>query len=195
MSFILASTSPTRQSLLRHAGVAFEVASPQVDEAALRRQNPLWQVHAVAPALAAAKACDVSQTNRSALVLGADQTLICDGEVFGKPADREQARVQLKRLRGRTHVLQSALCCARHGKSIWSCSETAELTMRDWSDAFLETYLDRMGTDISGSVGGYRIEGLGIQLFRAVRGSHDVILGLPLLPLLDLLRDEGIVAR
>jgi septum formation protein len=194
MTVILASTSPTRQLLLTNAGVTFVTARPDVDEDRLRSANPQWRPDDVAPALAQAKAVAVSGLRPDALVLGADQTLICDHRLYAKPRDEADAREQLTALRGRTHILHSALCCARNGIAVWRHEARAELTMREWSPAFLDQYVAKLGADILTTVGGYKIEGLGLQLFSHISGDHSVILGLPLLPLLEFLRSEGEIA-
>lgn len=194
MTVILASTSPTRQLLLTNAGVSFATARPDVDENRLRSANPQWRPDDVAPALAQAKALAVSGLRPDALVLGADQTLICDHRIHAKPLDVADARKQLAALRGRSHTLHSALCCARNGSVVWRHDARAELTMRDWSPAFLDQYIAKLGGDILTTVGGYKVEGLGLQLFSRISGDHSVILGLPLLPLLDFLRSEGEIA-
>jgi septum formation protein len=194
MTVILASTSPTRQLLLTNAGVSFATARPDVDEERLRSANPQWRPDEVAPALAEAKALAVSDLRPDALVLGADQTLICDHRLYAKPIDEADARKQLAALRGRAHILHSALCCARNGSVVWRHDARAELTMRDWSPAFLDHYIAKLGKDVLTTVGGYKVEGLGLQLFSRITGDHSVILGLPLLPLLDFLRSEGEIA-
>jgi septum formation protein len=124
------------------------------------------------------------------LVLGADQTLAFGARAFSKPADREAARDQLITLRGKTHVLHSAVAVARDGAMVFEHYDSAQLTMRTFSDDFLDHYLDAAGDAVSTSVGAYQVESLGIQLFSRVDGSHFTILGLPLLPLLDFLRRE-----
>jgi septum formation protein len=191
MTLILASTSPTRQLLLTNAGVSFLAVRPDVDEDRLRSTNPQWHPDQVAPALAEAKALAVSQSHSEALILGADQTLICDDRLYTKPIDEADARRQLMALRGRTHVLHSALCCARNERVVWRHDTRAELTMREWSPEFLDHYVARLGSDILTTVGGYKVEGLGLQLFSRISGEHSVILGLPLLPLLEFLRSQG----
>jgi septum formation protein len=194
MTVILASTSPTRQLLLTNAGVSFTTARPDVDEDRLRSANPQWRPDDVAPGLAEAKELAVSGLRPDALVLGEDQTMICDHRFYAKPIDKADARKQLVALRGRTHVLHSALCCARHGSVVWRHDARAELTMREWSPAFLDQYIAKLGEDILTTVGGYKVEGLGLQLFSRISGDHSVILGLPLLPLLDFLRSQDEIA-
>jgi septum formation protein len=190
---VLASGSAIRAQLLRAAGVAFEVRRPPVDEeavkAALRAQglSPRDQ----ADALAEAKAVAVSRLQPGCFVLGADQMLALEDAVFDKPADRAGARAHLQRLRGRTHRLISAAVIARDGEPVWRRIETPSLTMRAFSDAFLEAYLDQVGEAAYASVGAYQLEGLGAQLFARIDGDYFSILGLPLLAVLDFLRENG----
>jgi septum formation protein len=191
---VLASTSPTRQAMLRSAGLHFTAASPQVDERALVANNPQWLPRETATKLAEAKAIDVSQHHAGALVIGADQVLALGDRIFGKPRDRAHCRQQLHELRGRTHALISAVVLARNGQKVWSYADEAQLTMRDYSDGFLDSYLDAIGDDCTTSVGGYKIEGRGVQLFQRVAGDHFTILGLPLVPLLARLREAGEIA-
>lgn len=128
-----------------------------------------------------------------ALVIAADQILDCEGEWFDKPEDRVQARADLERLRGRTHRLVTAACAARAGALVWRRGEVAKLTMRPFSAAFLESYMALVGDDICLSVGGYRLEGPGVQLFSRIEGDYFAILGLPLLALLEFLRENRVM--
>jgi septum formation protein len=191
---VLASTSYTRQAVLKAAGLSFDAVSPQVNETALVAANPHWSPAETALKLAGAKALAVSATAPSAVVIGADQVLALENRVYAKPRDSAECRMHLRELRGRTHRLISSAVCAREGRVEWSCTAEACLTMRDFSDAFLESYLVAVGQDCTTSVGGYKIEGPGIQLFENVVGDHFTILGLPLLPLLDYLRSCGEIA-
>lgn len=191
---VLASTSATRQAMLRHAGLDFTATAPVVDEAALVAANPRWMPRETALKLAEAKAIDVSRRDPGAHVIGADQVLALGNKIFGKPRDRVHCHAQLKELRGQTHVLISAVVLAKDGKTIWTHTDEAQLIMRDFSDEFLEDYLDAIGDDCTTSVGGYKIEGRGVQLFQSISGDHFTILGLPLVPLLVRLREAGDVA-
>ena len=188
---ILASGSATRLQMLRQAGIVLTAECPGVDEDAVKQagrqaaEGAAW----VAATLAELKAHRVSQRHPRALVLGADQMLSCEGEWFDKPVSRAAARDQLSRLRGRTHQLISSAVMVCDGERVWQATGQAELTMRPFSDKFLERYLDQAGDDVLHSVGAYRIEECGIQLFSKIDGNHFVILGLPLLPLLAYLRD------
>lgn len=192
---ILASKSASRQNLLRGAGVAFETRGSGVDEdvtkARILKQG--GGPKEVAEALAAEKALAVSRT-APGLVIGADQTLDFEGALIDKAASLAEARERLWAMRGRTHYLHAALAVARDGVVIWTLTETASLTMRPISDAWLDGYLDRAGEQLLNSVGCYQLESEGVQLFSAIEGDYFAILGLPLTPLLDLLRREGALA-
>ena len=194
MSLILASASPIRRTLLRSAGLSFEVVPAEIDERAA--EQPLLAAGAtfedLALALAMAKAASVSERRSGDLVVGADQVLDFMGERLTKPADMDAARRQLLRLSGRTHQLHSAVACARDGEIVWHSVETATLKMRPFEPAALGRYLARAGEAARQSVGAYQLEGLGVQLFEAIEGDYFAILGLPLLPLLGFLREEGV---
>jgi septum formation protein len=198
VELILASRSVARQHLLSAAGLVFRVVPSTVDEQAirseLRRLGGPCSASQIAEQLAAAKARQVSRDHRSALVIGADQVLALGQEVIPKPGDVAEARHILLKLRGKTHHLHTSVALARAGDALWSHGETAELTMREFSSAFLSDYLARCGPDICNSVGAYEIEALGVQLFERIAGDHFAILGLPLLPLLGELRARGILA-
>jgi septum formation protein len=194
---ILASASRARAQLLRNAGLRFEVDPADIDEAAIRSTLGSGTDAAtpsdVAVVLAQTKASTVSARHPDALVIGADQVLVCDGELFSKPQDRTAARDQLVRLRARSHALISAVSCAVNGSVDWYHEETAHLTMREFSNAFLGTYLAEAGDALTTSVGAYQIEGPGIQLFSSIDGDYCTVLGMPLLPLLAYLRTQTIV--
>jgi nucleoside triphosphate pyrophosphatase len=194
MTVILASTSSIRQAVLKHAGVEFTARSPLADEALLKKTLGVAKPADLAMALAEAKARSISGPESLDLVFGADQVLDLAGAVFDKPHDLAAARTQLSALRGKTHELHSALACARGGEIIWRCAATARLTMRSFSQAFLDSYVTRLGVEATRSVGAYQLEGEGIQLFEKVDGDYFTILGLPLLPLLALLRERGELA-
>ena len=190
---ILASASETRRRLLDAAGIAAAVDPPGVDEQAIktRAREAGMGPDALALALAGAKASAVSQRHAGALVIGADQLLVCGTRVFDKAGTAEQAEETLKFLRGRTHRLISAVILACDGLTIWRHTENAWLTMRPFSDTFLARYLEDAGDEVLTSVGAYRIESRGIQLFSQIAGNHFTILGLPLLPLMKVLREQG----
>ena len=144
--------------------------------------------------LADAKALHVAREEPEAVIIGCDQLLVCDGRWFDKPTDLDEARAHLQALRGRTHTLVTAVLC-RHGKKLlWQTVAKPGLTMRNFSDAFLETYLSFEAASLTSTVGAYRLEGLGVHLFASIEGEHAAILGLPLLDLLGFLRQHGMLA-
>ncbi len=194
---ILASGSATRRAMLEAAGLSIVADAPDLDESVIKLSCRAQGVSAgeTARMLAVAKATHVASRHPGRIVLGADQMLECDGVWFDKPADRAAAARQIAKLSGRTHTLFSAVAAIRDDAVIWRAVESAELTIRPLSPAFIEAYLDQVGDGVLGSVGGYQVEGVGIQLFSAIRGDHSTILGMPLLALLEFLRDEGVVAR
>jgi septum formation protein len=193
MPLILASKSPFRAQILRNGGISFRAEAAEIDERAT--EAPLLKSGAapeeVASILAEAKALDVSGRLPDALVLGADQTLSLDDELFHKPADMEAARRHLLKLSGKTHILSSALVLARRGGTIWRDVSVARLTMRKLSPSFIGQHLARVGAAALSSVGAYQYEGEGIQLFEEIDGDYFTIVGLPLLPLLQELRRLG----
>jgi septum formation protein len=193
MKLILASTSRIRSELLIKAGLAFEALRPEVDEDALKASAKGLAPGDLARSLAAAKAVSVANRRPDAMVIGADQILNLEGRVFDKPGSREEARRHLLELSGRSHVLETAICCAKARDVVWQHLGRATLTMRSFSESFLDGYLDRMGPEVVTSVGGYKLEGLGAQLFESIEGDYFTILGLPLLPLLDFLRRKEVL--
>lgn len=192
---VLASRSAARRALLANAGVPVIVDAAGVDEDAVKESFRAEGASAaeVAEALAEMKAQRVSPRHAGALVLGCDQMLECDGIWYDKPADRDAARDQLRQLRGKRLRLIVGAVVVRDSARIWQQLDTAELAMRPVSDAFLEAYLDAAGETALESVGAFQLEGLGAQLFGAVRGQYFTVLGLPLLPLLDFLRQHRVI--
>jgi septum formation protein len=190
---ILASTSSSRRMMLEAAGVPFTIVAPNVDEGAMkdRLTGEGADAGVVADGLAEAKAIAVSKRHLNALVLGADQVLRCGERIFDKAIDENEARATLRTLRNSEHELISSAVIARDGVPLWRHSETAHLRMRDFSDEFLQAYLAAEMPDILGSVGCYRIEGRGAQLFAYVKGDQFCIRGLPLIAVLDALRHFG----
>ena len=192
---VLASASAVRLALLQAAGVPVAIEPTAIDEAGVKASLRAAQADAAAAAetLAELKAQKVSRRRGGVLVLGADQILECDGRWFDKPVDLAEARSHLLALRGRRHELIGSVIAVRDGVRLWHRTERAALTMRPFSDAFLDEYLAAAPSSVLRSVGAYQMEGLGAQLFARVEGDYFTILGLPLLPLLDFLRIQGIV--
>ncbi|MGH8550523.1 MAG: Maf family protein, partial [Methylococcales bacterium] len=179
MAIILASTSSIRRRLLENAGVEFTVEEPPVNEVELKSLATALSADALARRLAAAKCISISVRHPEDLVIGADQVLSFSGKIYDKPKNLDEAKAHLVEFRGGTHTLVSALCCAKNGTALWQHSSQADLTMRPFSDRFLENYLTVIGTDALTSVGAYKLEGPGIQLFESIKGDYFTILGLP----------------
>ncbi len=190
---VLASKSDIRGKILAAAGLRFGIRPAQIDERATEAKAGGLDAAQAAALLARAKADAVAATQGGHLVLGCDQTLALGDTRFSKPANRAEAALQLRALRGQTHALHSALALVQDGKPLFELVDTARLTMRDFSDRFLDDYLDMAGDASLSSVGGYQLEGIGIHLFERVEGDYFTILGLPLLPLLAYLRKSGFV--
>ena len=193
-SIILASKSAARRAVLTGAGVPFEVIVAGIDEDAVKASMLAEGASArdVADALAELKAIKVSR-GTAGFVIGSDQTLEFEGRLYDKAASLEAAADRLRAMRGKPHRLHSAVVVAKDGAPIWREVVSATLTMRDFSDAFLDAYLATEGEEALGSVGCYRLEGPGAQLFSRIEGDYFAILGLPLLGLLDLLRRHGVL--
>ena len=190
---LLASTSGTRRRLLAAAGLAVEAEDPGTDERALQESLGVASPERIACALAEAKALSVSARNPDRFVIGADQVLVCEGEMLTKAGSAEEARANLTKLQGRTHVLHVGVAIARSGMIEAEFSESASLTMRPLDEAAIARYLDLVGPAATRSVGAYEVEGLGIHLFSEIAGEHTTILGLPLVPLLAALRRLGVL--
>ncbi|NOT71930.1 MAG: septum formation protein Maf [Hyphomicrobium sp.] len=193
---ILASGSQARRTMLEAAGVPFEVVAANIDEDAIRAammtENDTLQPADIAVALSAEKALSVARAHPAALVIGSDQILAKGQRVYSKAATLGEARAVLERLRGRKHELISAVTIAQGGTIVWQSLDSAELTMRNFSDAFLDDYMARCGAALLQSVGCYQLEGLGVHLFDSIDGDYFTILGMPLLPLLAELRNHGL---
>ena len=195
-ALILASASTSRKRLLADAGIAAETDPADIDENIIKQEcrRTGHSTTECAARLAEAKARAVAARHQDKLVLGADQLLDCNGEWFGKPRDIAEARDQLQRLRGRTHELVTAATVIRNEERLWQAIERPRVTMRAFSDAFLDTYLASVGDRVLRTVGCYELENLGAQLMEKVEGDYFAILGLPLLALLSFLRSAGAVA-
>ncbi len=193
---VLASGSSVRESMLKGAGLNFQVQTADIDERALEAELGDLSPEALAQELAIAKAqavsAVVSQTNPNVLVIGADQVLEHEGVLLHKAANSQEADEKLKRLQASTHHLIAATALVRDGQTLWSRSDRASLTMRALSNKERAAYLDRAGDAVTQSVGAYRLEELGSTLFERIEGDYFTILGLPLLPLLSALRTQGI---
>ncbi len=193
---ILASASKSRARILEAAGLAFIVESPGLDETAMRQAvsgEGALTAHDVAEVLARAKAEAVSDLAPQAYVIGGDQILALGETILSKPDSMEAARRQLLDLRGKTHTLHTAVAVATNGDTVWAETTVATLTMRKLSPEFIGRYLAAAGEEVLGSVGAYQLESLGVQLFDKIDGDYFSILGLPLIPLLDALRREGVI--
>lgn len=192
---ILASASPVRACLLAAAGVEFYAVPADIDEDAVKRAFRAQNRSAVdcALALAEGKARRVAKDRERDLVIGADQILVCGETWFDKPPDVASARAQLQTLRGRPHELATAVCVVRHEKRLWCCTSQPTLRMREFTDGFLDEYLKDQGEAVLGSVGAYRLEGKGAQLFERIAGDYFAILGFPLIELLGCLRENGVL--
>jgi septum formation protein len=193
---ILASGSKSRARVLEAAGLAFIVEPPGLDEAVMRQAvggKGSLSAHDVAEVLARAKAEAVSDLAPKAYVIGGDQVLALGNTIFSKPDSMEAARRQLLDLSGKTHTLHTAVAVATNGETIWAETTIASLTMRKLSPEFIGRYLAAAGDEVLSSVGAYQLEALGVQLFEKIDGDYFSILGLPLIPLLDTLRREGVI--
>ena len=194
MRVILASGSAIRRKLMTDAGLDFEVIVKPVDEAAIKESMlaESARLRDIADALAEAKSMRVSRIE-DGLVIGADQIMVMDNQLFDKPKDIDEARERLKLMRGKTHYLMGAVVICENGAPVWRHMAKTKLTMREFSDSFLDDYLEREADLVTKSVGAYRFEGLGAQLFSNVEGDFFSILGLSLLPVIDYLRTRGAI--
>ncbi|MFT5160139.1 MAG: septum formation protein [Paracoccaceae bacterium] len=194
---ILASTSEIRRSLLRNAGVEFTTIAARIDEqsitASLLAENA--SPRDIADHLAEMKALRISQKFPDALVIGSDQVLEHDGKVLDKPSDLTAAHQQLRQLRRSKHTLLSAAVVVRGGKPLWRHVGQTRLWMRDFSDEYLQSYLERQGNDVLSSVGSYKLESEGIRLFAKIEGDYFNVLGIPLLELLNYLATSGVIQK
>jgi septum formation protein len=194
---ILASASASRRALLAATGLEFKTWPADIDELSVKLEARAEGASAEQAALRLAdrKAAAVARRAPDAMVIGADQILVCDEVWFDKPDDATAAGAQLRILRGRSHFLATAVACRRGAAVRWQTVVSPRLAMRDFSDQFLLDYLALEGDAVTTTVGAYRLEGRGVHLFSKVEGDHSAVLGLPLLPLLSFLRDEGILVQ
>ncbi|MDQ1154887.1 nucleoside triphosphate pyrophosphatase [Brevundimonas sp. SORGH_AS_0993] len=192
-ALILASKSAARRAMLENACVPFAVRVAGVDEAAIKAESGDLDAAALAVRLAEAKAVAVSRDDETAWVLGSDQTLAFENRLISKAPTLETARERLRAMRGKTHHLHSGAALATKGQVVWSGVDTVRMRMRDFSDAFLDAYLEAEGEALLACVGSYRLEGMGSQLFEAVDGDYFTVLGLPLWPVLAELRRTGVL--
>lgn len=192
---VLASASATRAAILKGAGIGFSIHAAQIDEDSVKHSMHSANRSALdtAQALSDLKASQVSLGYPEALVIGGDQMLVCGDTWFDKPRDLATVREQLCLLRGRAHELLTAISVARGGAVIWRFSVTSELVMRCFSDEFLDRYVESEREHACNSIGGYRLEGLGVQLFSKINGEYYDILGMPLISLLNFLREHGAI--
>jgi len=191
---ILATASPTRQAMLRDAGLSFISIPAAVDEESLRQAAYSDGVTApdAATLIAEMKARQIARQHGDAFVIGADQLLECDGVWYAKPRDRKEAEETLRRLSGRTHHLVTAAVVFRGDQRLWHQVESPAISMRRLSKGFISSYLDAIGPEITATPGVYQIEALGAHLLSRIEGSPYAVLGMPLLPLLAFLREHGL---
>lgn len=192
---ILASSSQIRTTLLQNAGLDVVAIPARIDEDAIRAALMVEQANPrdIADALAEAKACKIADKNPAALVLGCDQILAQGVTIYAKPETPDHARIQLRQLRGKSHQLLSAAVLYDGTTPIWRHVGVARLTMRDVSDGYLNSYIDRNWHSIKDSVGGYKLEEEGARLFSEIDGDYFTILGLPLLALLNFCALRGFI--
>jgi septum formation protein len=191
---VLASKSEVRRAVLEAAGLPVEAVPADIDERGIEKSAAVSAPKDIAMLLAREKAKAVAARMPGRLVLGADQTLSLGQERFSKPAGRDAARSQLLKLRGKTHELCSGIALVRDGTMMFADCAVARLTMRNFSEEFLDRYLDAAGASVSASVGGYQLEKTGIQLFETIDGDHFTILGMPVFSLLPFLRAQKFLA-
>ncbi len=192
---VLASASASRRALLHAAGLRFQAVASDVDEDAVKREAQVLDATSAETALRLARLKAQSVRDAGALVIGCDQILVCDGVWYDKPPTLAAARTHLLALRARAHVLATATVVVQDGAELWHHLAAPRLTMRPFTEAFLDAYLEAEGSAVLGSVGAYRLEGLGAHLFEAVKGEHSAVLGLPVLPLLGFLRWFGVLVE
>jgi len=192
MPLILASASAIRRTMLEQAGVPHSVTPAQIDEGAVKER--LREPRMIALELARAKATAVSRQHPREWAIGSDSVVSVDGRLFDKPRDRAEAAEHLRFFSGKTMVLMSAVALARDGELEWNHVETARLAVREMSEAFIEGYLEAEWPEVGATVGVFRLEGRGVQLFESIDGDHFTVLGMPLIPLLGALRERELLS-
>lgn len=195
LPIILASQSESRASMLRNAGVAFSIQPSNIDEDVIKTRvhGEGGTAEKAAQELAIAKAMKISPDFSDSFVVGADQIMVCEGRWFDKAKDIEEAKQQLNFLRGKTHELVTAVCVIKNGIVVWQALSLPKMTMRGYSDAFIDEYTDKLGDKILKSVGCYQLEGVGVQLFSKIEGDMFTIMGLPMVELLNFLREANTI--
>ena len=193
LDIILASTSKIRGKILSAAGIEFSVLNSELDEEKAKKLITEFSPRKISLELARLKAEKISRLHPKVMTIGADQVLGFKDQIFNKPVSRADVESQLSMLRNATHTLYSAVSCAVAGTEVWNHCSEARLTMRDFTPEFLSSYLDGSTADYLSSVGAYKLEEIGIQLFEKIEGDYFTILGLPILPLLGFLRQRGII--
>lgn len=193
LQLILASGSTARKTMMQNAGLKSKVIPAQIDEGKIIQnlQSEHYNAETITMELARQKALDISSKNLDCFVIGSDQTLVLDGQIMTKAKSKSEAIDKLKKLNGKTHILNSAVCVAKNNTIVFETLDIAQLTMRVIDDSFLHQYADQAGDTLTSCVGAYAIEGMGAWLFADIRGNHFTIMGMPLLPLLGYLRTQG----
>ena len=195
LALVLASKSSSRRAMLDAAGVTYEAIPAHCDERAIEESLRGASPPEIAEALSVAKAAAVASENPSSLVLGSDSLVVVEGQRFDKPTSRENAAEHLRFFSGKTLELHSAAALVRDDTCEWSFADCARLTVRDLSDGFIEHYLDQEWPEIGFTVGCFRIEAMGVQLFERIEGDQFTVLGMPLIPVLGALREQGILLQ
>ncbi len=193
---ILASSSKIRATLLQNAGLSFQIQPADIDELSIIQKyenDSVLNISGVAEVLAIEKAKKISQTVPDAYVIGCDQILGFCNKMYSKPKDYDESFARLKNFSGKTHQLHTSVSLVKDKEKIWSYSEVVDMQMRELSDNFIEAYLKATGEQVFKSVGAYQLEDIGVQLFQNIKGNYFTILGIPLLPLLETLRKEGVI--
>lgn len=194
---VLASGSQSRADILKSASMLVEICPSSIIESVIKESFSYQgkSTGEAAMALAVAKAQNISQTCPGAYVIGADSLMACEGNWFDKAQSIAEARSHLQRLAGKTHILETAVCVVKDGQVVWSHLASSKLIMRSISEDFLDSYVSCLGEKLLQCVGCYHIEGLGIHLFEEIQGDIFAIMGLPLLPLLNYFRREGVILK